>query len=135
MATKLIWTMTILLRNKPHFWLEFTLGTRPSARTVTSQNTLYKYTSGSLDHRSDCKLKIYSFVFGTYPPPMVIIFESAAMNNSAPCPKFLSPSIPTHGYFALSGYNVNKNVSPVPKYAWRFPLSSFRFLSAHLDEQ
>jgi hypothetical protein len=51
----------------------------------------------------------------TYPPPIVIIFESAAINSSEPWPKPLSPSMPTHGYFARSGYNENKNVSPVPK--------------------
>lgn len=51
----------------------------------------------------------------TYPPPIVIIFESAAINNSDACVKPLSPSIPTHGYLARSGYKENKNVSPVPK--------------------
>lgn len=56
--------------------------------------------------------------YNPYPPPIVIIFESAAINNSAACPNpLVSPSIPTHGYFARSGYNENKNVSPVPKYA------------------
>lgn len=50
-----------------------------------------------------------------YPPPIVIILVSAAINNSEACPKPLSPSIPTQGYFARSGYKENKNVSPVPK--------------------
>lgn len=71
----------------------------------------------------------------TYPPPMVIIFESAAMNNSEPCPKFWSPSMPTHGYFALSGYKENKNVSPVPKYACRCPRSFLQLRSCHRVEQ
>lgn len=71
----------------------------------------------------------------TYPPPIVIIDASAAMNSSEPCPKPLSPSMPTHGYLARSGYSENKNVSPVPKYACRCPLSSFRFRSNQRVEQ
>lgn len=71
----------------------------------------------------------------SYPPPIVIIFESAAMNNSEPCPRPLSPSIPTQGYRARSGYSENKNVSPVPKYACRWPLSSFKFRSNQREEQ
>lgn len=74
-------------------------------------------------------------VFITYPPPIVIIFESAAINSSEPWPRPLSPSIPTHGYRARSGYKENKNVSPVPKYACRFPLPSLRLRSNHRDEQ
>lgn len=71
----------------------------------------------------------------TYPPPIVIMDASAAINNSEPCPKPLSPSMPTHGYLARSGYNENKNVSPVPKYACRWPLSSFRLRSNQRVEQ
>lgn len=44
-----------------------------------------------------CKLS------STHPPPMVIILVSAAINNSEPCPCLVSPSMPTHGYLALSG--------------------------------
>lgn len=71
----------------------------------------------------------------TYPPPIVIIELSAAINSSEPWPKFLSPSMPTHGYFARSGYNENRNVSPVPKYACRCPLSSFKLRANQRVEQ
>lgn len=52
---------------------------------------------------------------GNYPPPIVIILVSAAMNSSEEWPKSLSVSMPTQGYLALSGYRENRNVSPVPK--------------------
>lgn len=71
----------------------------------------------------------------THPPPIVIIEASAAINSSEPCPRFLSLSMPTQGYFARSGYSENRNVSPVPKYACRCPLSSFRLRSNQRVEQ
>lgn len=53
----------------------------------------------------------------TYPPPIVNILLSAAIKSSAEWSTFLSLSIPTQGYLARSGYNENKKLSPVPKYA------------------
>lgn len=74
-------------------------------------------------------------VYRTYPPPIVIIDASAAIKSSEPWPKFLSPSMPTQGYFARSGYSENRNVSPVPKYACRCPWSSFKLRSNQRVEQ
>lgn len=74
----------------------------------------------------------------TNPPPMVIILASAAIKSSAEWSIPASPTpccIPTQGYLALSGYKLNKKVSPVPKYAWRLPLSSFKLRSHHRVEQ
>lgn len=68
---------------------------------------------GKKSDRIEEKIREYSQ--NAYPPPMVIIEASAAINSSEPCPRFLSLSMPTQGYFARSGYNENKNVSPVPK--------------------
>jgi len=53
----------------------------------------------------------------THPPPIVNILLSAAMKSSAEWSTFLSLSIPTQGYLARSGYNENRKLSPVPKYA------------------
>jgi hypothetical protein len=39
------------------------------------------------------------------------------MKSSAEWSTFLSLSMPTQGYFARSGYNENRKLSPVPKYA------------------
>lgn len=62
-------------------------------------------------------LKIALNPASTHPPPIVNILLSAAIKSSAEWSTFLSLSMPTQGYLARSGYNENRKLSPVPKYA------------------